>query len=1159
MSYSYALQKHLVSLALDSVPLRSAIDAIESQTPYTFIFNVKEVALDRFVTLNVHQVSVENVLQEVFQGTNTAYSVEASNIYLNPGFGDQQQELSGTVLDETGTPLPGVTVAIRGSAQGVTTDFDGNYSLPIPSGEVTLVFSYVGMTTHVVKVKDQSVLDVIMSPKADPLEEVLLTGYRDVTEKRKTGSIVKITEETLREYTASSAVELIEAVVPGLLVRNTPEGPEISIRGKSSFENSSTPLVVLNGFPMDDNFDWNLLNPEDIKSINVLKDAEASALYGLRSANGVIVIETHDGSAASLEGLDASYRYDAFYGLREPDLKDHQLMNADQMIDFYLDGYENGAVHLSILLNGYYDVLGDIIRRRDDTGEITDGQAQVEINRLRRNDATEQFSRFFLQNEFNQRHNFTLSGRSEHSYFHITASAQNDRSFHKNNDRQAYLINTRLGMQNLLVPNLDMTMEIRTNFVNHKLNHMGYESFYNQMPYDNIVDEEGNLLSQYNRAAIVPMHDYDLFEDLGYLDFSFNRLREFRNKNNTRKTNQTLVNSALTYRITPEIRLKTQYQYDRRFIQQDEHFNLETFRMRELINRFTEYIPSEGRLIHHLPKRPALFKNDLETNSWLWRNSVFFDFWWQKKALIQGTFGGEIQEQESHRIQDFLYGLNPLTLQQEHYDLRRILNGVPGYRTVYGSNDLSAANLLQHREFIDVTRAISYFANLRLHWEETYSLTGTWRQDRANYFAVESKDRRSSFWSVSSGWTMSNASFIKSAQWINFLRLRMSYGFNGNVSPSKEGRLFIARYDINTTPATEDEYFLRPQSLPNPHLRWERVSTSNLAMDFRILNHRLNGSLELYRRRAADLYTQEDADPTLSTVDTPSIGINRGEISNSGVELNLSFRPVEKDIFLWTTDFNFTHEFSRVIETNNPNLFEAANEIDGIYIKGNPVDGLYAFRFEGLSENGLPRYRNNDGTITEDRSAGVLAYESIVQEQYLIGSHSPRFYGGITNRLRYKGFSFGFRFTYKLGHYLRGPIGGTRSEFGWGTLSLSPGWNTRIHDRWRQPGDEAHTDIPKMTFNYNRIYRRFGLSDANVDRADFVRLLFVNLGYDFSQDKLQRTPFKQLQLKLQVDNPWIWVANRWGIDPEYHGDNFYPGIEHANPPPKATLSINARF
>ena len=1219
-----------ISIDMQNVELSSILLKIEEKSEYRFFYSNNLIDVDTPYSLRVQDAEIEDVLEVLFDNKPIAYRFLDKQIVLFPenetqtaahvdalinkekakpldkikGINRlaeqlQQRTVRGTVSDQEGLPLPGVSVVVKGTSRGVTTDFDGAFQIRVPDSGATLVFSYVGMDTQEVNIDEQTTITVRMMPKTGQLDEVILTGYQTLERERVTGSVSKLESEDLNRVVSENVASAIEATTAGVLVQNNVQGePEISIRGVSSLIGANAPLIVVDGFPVNsgelrldltnrdlatssfrniDEFDTNsrgsflrTLNPKDIKSITVLKDAAAASIWGVRSANGVIVIETYNGKGATKDELNMSYSFDTSFGLDKPDLSDLYLMNASDIVDLRREGYtktdvssSSGASVIRLFSTSSYDIM-DAVFRDLNSGAITQNQADSRLNALKDLDYESQFEAYFLRPERFERHNLTASGRNDNVNYLLSLTYSNNERVETNNDEEEYLVRAALGIQDFLAPNLDLDFSYTTSFTERKLNHIPINYFARNAAYDVLVDDQGDLTWQYlgSNREVLP-HDYETYDDLGYLDWRYNLLREFRAKDSSTSNQMNRLQGTLSYQLHPGINISTQYQYERSSLLQEDLQTLERHEVRRSINTFTT-VSAEGDLEYHFPFRPALRLADADLKSWVWRNTLNYDFDIAQKGKIAGVVGHEMQQSTGDYVRQSVWGYDPISLIHIPIDYDTLINvGIPGFdgRT----RRLSTLDPFT-RVFTD-SRYLSGFANLGFTWDDTYDLSVSGRVDQTNFFGVNVDERSSPFWSVGGGWLLSNEAFIQNIDWIDHLKLRTTYGVNGNVT-STDGSVLVTNSELRRDTG---EIVLEIQSLPNPNLSWESVATTNIGLDFGLLNHRLWGSLEYYNKKASDLLATAPFNitygPALSFFNT-EFQYNVGEITNEGMDIQLNMVPIEQNHFRWQSNLNFswaTSEVGKVNTSNSTSPDQAARNTPftiarGIFREGDPADALYVYRLDGLDDDGSLRVFDIDGEVVPyvvtNVNSGAMrkSFSEANLEKYVAGVFNPKYFGGWINTFSYKNFDLSLTFSYKLGHVMRGPVRGlaTPNYFNYRSYSRI------LADRWKTPDDNGNTDIPAVDRNFSTI-RIYNYSDSNIDKADFVRLSYLSLGYQMPDELFVNSFVKSMRLNLQFSNLWIWTANRWNLDPEYYGGIKSGTPNGFSPPATSTLSLNINF
>lgn len=1177
-----------ISVQLENSSLKIIMEEIEKQSQFSFFYNNKLIDHSVKKSLHVYEMEIGEVIDLLFDGTNIDFRFFKSQIILFPKNNstiakqmdsmikkekrrkissisaeklsetldvDQQPKISGRVVDQDGNPLPGVSVYVKGSRKGVSTEFDGGFVIEVEPNQL-LVFSYIGMESQEITITDQKFVEIVLIPSLSDLDEVVLTGYQRLTRERATGSMSKLNSDDIDRVVSENVLNALEGSVSGLLIQNNAQGePSITIRGISSLSGRNDPLVVVDGFPISSgNQNLNLsssglnfitdidnvndasgslfgtLNPRDIKSITVLKDAAAASIWGVRSANGVIVIETYSGrDRAGNNTIKASFTQDFTFGLSKPDLDDFYLMDSSQTIDLVTELYDAGRVSLST----NYEALSGIFRARDLEGSITDQEAEVLIDGLRKVDARQQWSDLLLREEMFQRSNLYISGNTEKMNFLITAMSSTKQSQHEGDNEDQYSIRGVIGANDVVLEGLDVKLDYTTLLTNRKENGLSYSNFRGLFPYESFLDENGNYLHQYRSDNRAYPHQMEMYDERGYLNWRFNWLQEQRALDETVENDLHRIQARLDYEINPNIKLGMQYQYENSNSFQSRLNTLEKFSVRQQINRLTTYSAEEGLSVN-FPRKPNLKLATSDLVNWLWRSTISFDYNFLKKGNISGLFGGEVQKRTGDFIKQDLWGYDPTSLVADRLDYQ--LLGSQGF-TIYP----------YFRQKTD-SRFVSGFSSIGITWDDKYDLTVSGRLDRTNFFGSDPKNRTSPFWSAGLGWLLSKENFLHTSAFINHLKLRATYGFNGNIA-STEGKVLIA--SSRTSVDRPNETYLRPTTLPNPNLKWERIRTINFGVDFGLFDNQLWGSLEYYLKKGEDIFARKTLDPTFApTTYISMLQQNFGETKNQGIDLHLSSKILDRGSFIWNSTLNFSSSTSEVIKGDTGNT-RTPNYSNEIYHEGDPVDALYVYRYAGLDENGEAlRYGVNGDLV------GIREFE-VELEKKVAGVINPKYFGGLINNLSYKNFDMSISFSYSFGHVIRGPVGRNRNY-----QDYRSGVSKILIDRWREPGDEEHTDIPGIGTTPNRyrsVISSYALSDRNVDDGDFIRLRYLSFGYRFSDNILKKLFIDNAKINLQFTNLWLWTANKWDVDPEYYGGNMNANVGAPSPPSTATLSLKLDF
>lgn len=1149
-------------------------ELIMQQTDYNFVYEDGIFANFPTVEVKKGKISTTKLLQKSLFNRNLNIIVSSGNTIIireeSVLSKFQQKEVSGTVTDKSGLPLPGVTVIIKGTTTGTTTNFEGKYTIQVPNPEHVLEFTFLGFQTQEILVGNQTTINAILEEDIQELGEIVLTGYQKISKERITGSVSKLDSEDLERVVAPNVASALEGAAPGLLIDNNPDGTaSISIRGQNSFTGRNAPLIVVDGFPVNVGDDSNInidsenildirnvddgirgnilgsLNPNDIESIVVLKDAAASSIYGVKSANGVIVIETKNGKKGEVGKTNVTYTNDFIFGLGKPDLGDLLLMNSEQMLDIQQEMYDKGVILAN--RNGDNDPFLFIMRERDLTGNITPEEAERQIELLASRSLEDQFSKLFLSPSSYLRHNITISGRTNKVNYFVSptfSDTQNGVSL-KNNDSRRFQLQSTFGIKDIFLKNLNLDVNILNSFSTTKRNFMSINGAAN-LPYNVPLDEQGNQIPQYNSTNSAFPHQYEILKEQGFLDWTYNMKQDFDALDNVTRNTLNRIQGTVTYDIISNIKISSQYQYDISKSNQENFRSLEQFDVRNQINRLSTYSVANG-FRNNFPRKPNLRVANSELISWLFRNQVDFNFDFLDKGKVNALAGAEVQKQTGEWVKNDIWGYDPVTLSAELIDYANLANvGVPGR---LGPNTRFSA--FPFTQAATDSRFISSFANIGITWNNKYDITASGRIDRTNFFGTDPDVRKARFWSLGTGWTISSEKFMDNTKWVDHLKLRVTHGFNGNVT-STEGQVLIAFANPFFNRTSTGEQPLSVSTLPNPRLRWERVAVTNFGLDFNLFNNRFSGSIEYFNKNATDIFAREEVDPTFTPLEVTTMGKNFGKLQNQGIDIQLNVRPIVTNNFSWNSTLNFGSTTSEVKEADTPNTIQP-HRSNEIFRAGDPVDAIYAYRYDGLDEEGLPRIFRTDGEI-----AAVTDLE-VDLEKVKVGVFNPKYFGGFINTFNYKGFNLSATFTYQLGHQMRGPFGPANRV----TL-YSRGLSKYLEDRWREPGDELTTDIPGVgnaSTRFRDLLYRYANSDRNIEPADIVRLRYVSLGYNFPKNIFQNSFIKGINLNLQFTNLWYWAANKYNIDSESWGrvaryNLSSPGYQQ---PSTSTLTVRVNF
>ncbi|QVY65009.1 SusC/RagA family TonB-linked outer membrane protein [Polaribacter sp. Q13] len=1108
-------------------------ELIKKETDYRFVYKTKDFKNAPKVTLKKGIITAHNLLTKSLSFGRFTYALTADKrIVLKQGAAINkaiyQQTIKGSVKDIAGIPLAGTHIIVSNSEgvilTGTSSNFDGDFTIRASKGNV-VKFSYVGFLTQVVKIKDQQEINVVLKENANTLDEIVLnTGYQKISKERATGSFEQLDNKVLGIKTSQNIFNKIEGEVAGVLFD---AGDGATIRGVSTINSVNDPLVVVDGFPIEQGIET--INPNDVESITILKDAAAASIWGIRAANGVIVIVTRKGTKNAKPTVSYST---SFSMTNKLDLHDQPYASTESFLEFEKHMADNEWRTLPNSFNSSNISKGLETYLSLNEGVINNDEANAIINNLKNIDSRGQFEDLFISNQTWLQHNLSIGGGGENSSYRASLlynQNKNNGSFKNNNSNQ---IVANISNHIKLSPKFTFTSRVNYSETRSGNNGMSLANASGLDQYQNIIDENGDRLTQSQGF-------YQEFKDARSVDngypynWDYNLQQEAENKNNSITNTQIRLQAALNYKITDHISFEGRYQYEKGTYQARNLYNENTFQVRNQVNIYTTNTGTDDAIASAIPAGSMLDLNIYNSESQSGRLQLNYNQSFKNNLHNVSVIGGyEARKVLSDSNANRLYGYDDRSL-----NFASNINFADRFPTVYyfGQNQIPNYASITENE----NRYISYYGNFAYTYDKKYTITGSTRLDDANLFGASDKYKNIPLYSIGAKWSIHNENFFKSNT-INNLSLRATYGSNGNVNNSTSP---FVQVGISNDPYTGNDYgFI--SNVKNPELRLEKVYVTNLGVDFGMFNNRLNGSVEYYQRKSEDL---------LSNVIFPSILgfnsalINAGAMENKGVDISLRGLVVNKKDFKYNTTLNFSYNKNTVTEVEVPEDTPFAYTRLRSPLKNKPLRYLYSYQFEGLNEEGAPMFLNENGELV-NRDIDVV--EALKYE----GTTTPKVYGGWINQFSYKGFTLRALTSFKLGHVFR-----NTNFMDYANLPNTFSGNHYIHkdfeSRWQNPGDETTTNIPKIpttrtdaTLDTYQTYYRYG--SQHVDDASHIRLREVVLGYQLD-DKITRSAgFNSLYVSFQATNLALINFNKWNVDPESLIFKIRPTF---------TLSLNANF
>jgi len=1036
---------------------------------------------------------------------------------------EQTRLITGTVVDEQGLPLPGVNVLVENTTIGIGTDFNGNFKINVPMDAKVLVFSFVGFISqkvNIVNLHHQDEIHIILKENQNILDEVVVTGYQTISKERATGSFVKVDEEQLEMRPVQNIVDKLEGVAAGVNYTNG----NIEIRGKSSINIGTFPLYVVDGFPLEGT--TLTINPEDVESVTILKDASAASIWGVRASNGVIVITTKKGKPGQKLQVDFS-TYTAF--TEKIDYSNMNWMNTSDQMDMDQEYTDKGWNNYESIVGrkggmSLLDQANVLVGGLAPNGDVW-SQAQYDnyVADLRTRSATEQWEKYLLRSPLETTYNLAVSGASDRNNFRasLVYNDNESASIGSSNDRiifnmqDTYRLSDRLGF----------TAGINASLRNYNSNGISASTVYYENAYNDLVDSNGQTIQYYNRWNPWVSQEREAMDGIG--SYSYNYLDEARNSDQSSQNFDVRAKFGLDFKIVEGLTFNTNFQYEKGYYNYDRFNTMD--RPSHRIKVWDMYADPDitddngDELAYQIPLGTEYYYNKNNYYAWDFRNTLTWDKDWIKHKL-NVFVGTEIKKRYFEQFNDKKYGYNKQTttsvpVNQADFQggLRRNWNGDRFYDSFYSTYNLD-------------DREISVFSNVGYEFDKRFSVTGSFRIDQKNLFGSDPDFRYKPLWSTGLGWNMSNESFMDNVDFVDRLRLRATYGLTGNASnqysPYAQARNHIASWGANLY-----DFLLLTQPA-NDKLKWEETTTINAAVDFALFKNRLNGTIEYYSKNSQDLLGPRQLDVTNGFA---SAVINYASMTNKGFEVTLNGLIVKTNDFNWNVGLNFSYNDNEVTEIEDQLRTPRTIVFNGKLEVGSEYNNMYSYNYAGLDSGGNVLVYNTDGTTKSWRD-GVDEEEELIYQ----GKSVAPYYGGLTSTFKYKAFDLSVNLAYKFGYKFRNTSYGVSGN-GWSGRS-----NKIFLDRWKQPGDELTTRIPKVAYEglnpYSGEYEshwdssdgdHFWLySQDNVHDASYIRFRDIILGYSMPKKYLDRTFLQDFRITGQVTNPFLWTANDLNLDPE---------------------------
>ena len=1129
-------QQTRVTLDIKQRSVSEIISELRQVFDYRFLFKGEDLEKCGKKDLKVKNAGVEEVMNQLLQGTGLTWRLEDNVILIKatPQLEmvkvkdeDKVKVIKGWVHDTKKQALPGVTVKVVGTSVGTATNVNGWFTMPMTLKKGILEFSFVGFKNKQVHFSETSdTLRVVLEEDVEALEEVVVTGYQVLKEKSMAGAYSKVNMDDLEFGGGATLEQALQGKVPGMMVLNTSgltgKRQRVRVRGTSTLLGNAEPVWVVDGIIQEDplpfstndfnnlnqdNMDMirdfvggaiSWLNPNDIESITVLKDAVSTAIYGVKAANGVIVITTKKGKTGRMA---VSYSGNISYSPRL-NYNKMELMNSKQRVEVSREAYETNIPLLGTQNIGYA-ALAKAYRNR----EISLETFTAEAKQLEKNN-TDWFKILF-RDAISHNHNVSISGGNESATYHASLGVNQTNNTAKGNDQTQYTGNISVGTH--LWENITLGISLAGS-ISETNAFLGADPF--------------TYASTMNRAIPNTTENGELFfyqhADNGYL---FNVVNELQNSSNKNTLSNINASMNLRWQIIDHLSFTTTMGYafsssegESYYTEQSNYIaNIRKFNFEEFVPGDMEYQRSV------LPHGGELNVSNSKSTSFTWRNQLDFVKVFNGLHAVSLAIGQEMRSARSTGYSNKAYGYMP--------DRGKVVVNVPPFWLDDKGDIKSVSDLYRVAPSIRDAQDnnLSYYVATSYMFDNRYAFNMSVRGDASNRFGQDRRARFKPVWALGFRWNMAEEHWLADQNIVNDMNFTFSYGFQGNVVTNVSPEL-IAVIGVDDK---NYDYTLTLKDLPAPRLKWEKVQNMDYGISGMLFNRKISFSFNGYYKKTKDMVINNEVPYENGVSSRP---INGGQMSNSGWDCSFGFTPVRGKDFILSMGVNMGKVYNKIETELEPkgNWQEAVG--GNANKEGYAVSSFWAFRFDGLNpENGGPMFDLSGSELEAAKSDATLYMD-------YAGKLEPDFTCGLSFSIRYKTLSFSSGFYLSVGNQqFLAPLdriitNSVPSEY----QNMSTEWV----DRWRKPGDEKFTNVPSLP---NKItsareiellgesvnpYKLYANSTIRVVDAWYLRCGSLSLSYTLPEKNLPHF-IKNMGFSFFMSNPFQLRSKDFkGRDPE---------------------------
>ena len=1031
--------------------------------------------------------------------------------------------LKGKVFDKnTSLPLAGALIKVSNGETRSLSQKDGSFKINLNVNDSIFV-QHVGYNNWKgLIVKPDSSLIIYLLPAFNDLDIVEVnTGYQVLPKERATGSFDVISEKLFKEQVRINVLDGIQYIANGVALNTKINASgQFSVRGLSSIRGPKDPLIIVDNFPYDG--DISNINPNDVKSITVLKDAAAASIWGAKAGNGVIVITTKRGTFNSKNNIAFTSN---IMVTPPPNLFYLSNINPADYVDLeeYLfnQGYKVGDT-LAYGMPAFTPVYEILFRKQN--GQLTGTEAEKLLDVYRNHDVRNDYNNLFYRKAVYQQYNLNLSGGGKAVAYNFTAGYDNEiNNLAGRNHRLNFKSNNTIHASKIL------SIDIGASYAKSYNREGGPDYFATQLPlYTRFVTEDGAPIAYYKdyRQPYIDTLGEGLLNDWHYFpatDYKHNRI--------TNDVSDFIGNLGFKVDLPLGFKFIARYQFERQDITNKSLYDKDSYFARNKVNSLAQIDWNSGEVNFVIPKGGVLIDRSDELQAHHGRLQLDYNFE-KGDHQFNALAGWEISQTKVKTSTMTLYGYNDDLASSIDVDYSNfypyLITGA--YTNIPGGPSFDES----------LNRFVSVFANAAYTYKKRYTFSGSARRDASNVFGAKTNDRWTPLWSTGVSWDIDKEKFYD-FDFLPYLKARATYGYSGNVDESLTAVTSISFE--GSSPYTKSQ-MASYVNFNNPDLRWEQTRMLNVGVDFAFENDIISGSIEFYKKNSDNLYGPYAVDRTVGLGKT-SIIKNIAAMSGTGWDINIKSNNINKGLFKWATDWNF-NLYKDKIKRFYLDAQSASYYVNRGYgytgSVGYPVYSIFAYKWAGLDpDTGDPMGYLN-GEVSKDYRS-IEGLETSLDELVYAGPSNPTFFGTIGNSFSWKGLTLSIRMTYEFGFYFM------KSSINYTNLVASLNGHADYYNRWQKPGDEKMTDIPSFVYPMNSARDIFYQgAEVHIEKGDNVRLQYINLGYDLPIKKHNNSSslLSNCRLYFVVNNLGIiWRANKLGIDPDYKDMVVPPSINYS--------------